>query len=47
MAVDAASQLYCVENGTGAAATVTVFNAAGAPVRSGAAGQGAVDITLR
>jgi hypothetical protein len=47
VAADAASQLYCLENGAGSAATVTVFNAAGAPVRSGAAGQGGVDVVLR
>lgn len=46
VAADAASQVYCAENGAASATTVWVFDRTGAPLRSGAAGQGAVDIAL-
>ena len=43
---DADGNVYCAENGAASAARVYFFNAEGDEVRSGSAGQGAVDIAL-
>lgn len=43
---DADGTVYCVENGVLAAARVYVFTPDGDEIRNGAAGQGAVDLTL-